>query len=211
MRRTHKLILITVMALIALASFAGTAHAQEEPVEVYNEALGFHCDQHLAACEHHIQGFSILTVHQFGSEVQISACQDEFVASILENGSGHIETYNNNASSVACTRIKCNGVGESAGETEWPISNTGEYTGTQTEEGHTTVRFCLDNEAAPNDTGFHCNVELDIANHGNHHYGFTASNEECPFLGMQIWLEVDGNWESEASPDAGEDDIEFVH
>ena len=213
MRRTSELVLLVLAAIAVTAVLTpGAALAQEEPVEVENEATGLHCSLDEETCVHHIVGSHTLILHQFGTEIPISQCNDEYVATLDEDGNGYFHTYENDAgTNQACTRIMCNGTGESVSETEWPITNTGEYTDSQTDEGHFTFRFCLDNETDPNGPGIHCTRELNIENHGNHHYGFKTIDDECPILGMNVWVERDGEWESEASPAVGEHDIEIIH
>ena len=211
MRLARKLFLLAAMALAAMALTAGTASAQEEAVEIENEVSGLHCDYDAANCEHHVVGTSSLLLHQFGTEIPISACNDEFVASLDENGSGFIHEYENDAAaSGSCTRVACNGVGEPAEETEWDIFATGEYTGAQTEEGHLSVRFCLDDETNVDGAGRHCDAEIQVHNHGNHSYGFEAETVICPII-PGVFTELNGSWESEATPGIGEDDIEIIH
>ena len=212
MRSAGKLFLLAVAAFAAMALTAGNATAQEEPVEVVNEATFEHCDVAAETCKHHMVGTHQFTLHQFGSESILTACNDELLVVLGEDGSGYIDTYENDAAtSSSCTRIQCNGVGESASEVEWPIADTGEYTGVQTDEGHLTFRFCFDNESDPSGPGAHCTMEVDIENHGNHRYGLKAIDEECSISGMVVWIGVDGEWESEGMPDVGQDDIEFIH
>ena len=204
----RKLALLTAVTIAAITLVAGHASAQEEPVEVDNEPTGLHCALAAANCEHHISGQSVLTLHQFESESVVSQCNDEFLATFDEDGSGFIGTYENDAPvSNLCTRVKCDDTGEEL----WPITRAGEYTGTQTEEGHMSLEICLDNKATPGSAGTHCTIELAIQNLGNHHYGFSATNAECPIVGMLVWLEVDGSWESEALPHELEKNIEFIH
>lgn len=208
MRPARKLFLLFAMALAAMALTAGTANAQEEAVEVTNEVE--HCDLGAANCEHHFVGSHSLALYFNDMFVQlISACNDEFLATLNEDGSGFIYggDYENDApTSQTCTRIQCNDTGEE----DWPITNPGEYTGSQTEEGHFDMRICLDLESDPGGPGTHCDWELQIHNHGNHKYGFEADDVRCP-LGAGIEVGIDGEWESEASLDEDETDIEIIH
>ncbi len=212
MRLARKLVLTAAMALAAMAMTAGTASAQEEPVNVFNEGTGVACSTATGNCDLHVAGNSVLTQHVFGAESQASACNDEFVARLGANGTGTIPTYTNNAPVAPCTRIKCNGVGENASEGTWPVTNTGEYTAAgQTLDGHLTVRFCLDLASMPNDPGVHCTVEIDVDATANHRYRFTAVNEHCPLGIPGVEAELDGTWNSEVTPDAGQEQIEIVH
>ncbi len=213
MRLARKLVLTAAMALAAMAMTAGTASAQEEAVNVFNEPSGTACSTATGNCDHHVSGSSVLTQHIFGAESQASACNDEFVARLGPDGNGTIPTYTNNAPVFPCTRLKCNGSGEPVAETTWPITNTGEYTAAgQTLDGHLSVRFCLDNASGPlNAVGMHCNVELDVDATASHRYRFTAVNEHCPLGIPGIEAELDGTWNSETTPDAGQEHIEIVH
>jgi hypothetical protein len=208
MRLARKLVLLVAMALAAMALTAGAANAQEEPVEVTDEVT--HCSLNTANCAVHVEGTSSLQLVLFGvNQGVISACTDEFVAQLGENGAGNITSYTNNAGpSSPCTRIKCNEVGE-----DWPITNTGEYTGAQADEGHLTVRFCLDAADNPGGAGTHCNAEIQVENHGNHKYGFRANNVHCVLIPGVAEVYLNGTWESEATPDPaeGQTDIEIIH
>jgi hypothetical protein len=204
MRLARKLVLLVAMALAAMAFTAGAANAQEEPVEVTDEIS--HCSLNTADCAVHVEGSSSLRLFLFGVDQGIiSACTDEFVAQLRENGAGNITSYYNNASfNGPCTRIKCNDAGEN-----WPITNTGEYTGAQADEGHLTVRFCLDSFTDPDAVGTHCNAEIQVENHGNHEYGFRANNIPCVVVpGVEVRL--NGTWETEADPGFGFN-IEILH
>ena len=216
MRLARKLFLLAAMAITALALTAGTASAQEQSVEVENEATGVHCSVAAANCDHHVVSVtpSVLTQHVFGSESQASSCTDEFVATLGENGNGAINTYtNDHVTNQACTRIKCNGVGEPAAEASWPVTATGEtITNPETNDtGHLTVRFCLDTEDNPGGGGTHCNVEIDVSEEANHTYEFRAVDEPCPIAPPFISAELDGHWISEGTPGTGQEDIEIVH
>jgi len=210
MRLARKLVLVTAMALTAMAMFAGAASAQEQSVTVVNEPSGVPCSGAGAGnnCEVHVQGSSVLQQHIFGSESQASACTDEFVAEMQSNGSGVITQYTN-VNVPACTRVMCNGVGEAAGENRWPITSAGEYAEIAN-NGHMTVRFCLDTRTDPNGGGTHCTVEIQIDEHANHRYGFAVSDWRCPiFFGVNA--ELTGSWESEAVAEPGRDNIEIIH
>ncbi len=212
MRLARKLVLTAAMALAAMAMTAGTAFAQEESVAVFSEPSGTACSTATGNCDLHVSGSSVLTTHVFGSESQASACNDEFVARLGPNGTGTIPTYTNNAPTSGCTRIKCNDVGEGPGEATWPVTNTGEYTAAgQNIDGHLMVRFCIDLASNPNGTGTHCTIEIDVDATANHRYRFTAVNEHCPLGIPGVEFEVDGAWDSEVTPETGQEHIEIVH
>ncbi len=212
MRLSRKLVLIAATALAAMAMAAGSASAQEEPVNVFNEPSGTPCSFAAGNCFHHVVGVSVLTTHVFGAESQASGCNDEFVARLDANGTGTIPTYTNDAPTFPCTRIKCNGVGEAPAEATWPVTNTGEYTAaSQTLDGHLTVRLCLDHVLDPNSIGVHCTAEIDFDATATHRYRFTAVNEHCPLGIPGVELEIDGTWNTEATPGPGQAHIEIVH
>ncbi len=206
-----KLVLTAAMAMTAMAMTAGTASAQEEPVDVFNEPSGTPCSTATGNCDHHFVGSSVVTQHVFGSESQATSCDDEFVARLGPNGNGTIPTYTNNAPVAPCNRIKCNDVGEGPGEATWPVTNTGEYAaGSPTLDGHLTYRFCLDLASNPNGTGTHCTIEVDVDATATHRYRFTAVGEHCPLL-PGVEAELDGTWNTEATPGSGQEQIEIVH
>jgi hypothetical protein len=207
MRRARKFFLLAVMTVTAMTFTPGTANAQEEPVEVTNEVS--HCSLSVANCVLHFQGSWHIRLFLLGADQGIvTSCNDEFIALLSENGSGNITSYTTNAiPGGPCTRIKCNDTGEN-----WPITNTGEYTGAQADEGHLTVRICLDNIDNPGGVGTHCNLELQTQNHGNHKYGFRANNVVCTIIPDIAEVRFNGTWESEASPlEVGHTDIEIIH
>lgn len=203
----------TLLGLAVAALVAAPAAAQEEPLEVINEASEQHCAGF--NCEVHFVGNSVIVLHELGVETIISECNDELLAIFDDDGSGWVDSYENDADPEgACTRVNCNGTGEPSGESDWPITSAGEYMGTQT-EGHLTLRICLDSVGDLDKKGTHCDMELDIENHGNHKYALEADNEICPIFSTIVWAEIDGDWEAEAVPHnegaEDEDDIELVH
>jgi hypothetical protein len=200
MRFARKLVLLAAMALAALALTATSASAQE-PIEIQTE-LGEHCG---GICDLHVVGTapSNLSAYFGGTPVAvISSCNDEFVASLDENGVGYIHTYENDAAaSATCTRVNC----ASETESEWPTRL--EEFGPGDERAH--VVFCLSPETDPS-TETHCEVEIDIDAPdplNPHHYLFNAVNEHCGFVPNNPNLEVrlNGQWESENT------DWELVH
>ena len=93
---------------------------------------------------------------------------------------------------------KCNGVGEAAAESEWPLQ--AEEAGPSQEA--LDLRFCLDTKSNPDGPGYHCNIEADISNLGNlgnlgnHHYEISLVDESC-VNGLRI---VNGTWDIQSSP-----------
>jgi hypothetical protein len=209
--QTMRLIVTAAVAVAAFCTFmTGVAAAQEESVTVVNEPTRVPCSGAGGGsnCRIHIEGTSVLQQHIFGSESQASACTDEFDAEMQSNGSGLITEYTN-VNVPACTRIMCNGIGEAVSEARWPITNPGEYA-TVTNNGHITVRFCLDTRPDPNSAGTHCTVEIQIDEHANHRYGFAVNDWRCPiFFGVSA--ELTGSWESEGVTDPNENNIEIIH
>jgi hypothetical protein len=194
----RRVTLLCAAALATMAMAASTASAQETAIEV-RDGLGNHCNP----CYFHIEGESVLRV----MGMAISICEDEFEAEVYGNQTngkqGHIYDYENDqATFVGCNFLNCNGVGEAAAESEWRIGPIGEI---NPDEGHMTVRTCLDNEINPNGAGFHCNMELHVEKGtGANHYLF-ASTFTCP-----NGVEIDGRWETEDSP-LIHDDVQLVH
>jgi hypothetical protein len=176
-----KFSLVCITAVMAMALVASPVPAQERPVEIVEEPSGEPCDP----CIGHAVGESELEF--FG--IPISSCEDEFEGEAYADGSGHIYDYeNNHLSSPSCTRIACNGVGEAPAEVEWDASNSGE---TGPNEGHSNVRFCLDNENNPNGAGLHCTAEVLGFEQGSHG-GIASADFVCP-----NGIHVIGEWTGE--------------
>jgi hypothetical protein len=189
MRLARKLFLLLAMALTALAMSATTASA-DTPVEVHDET-GTHCGDP-DPCEIHVVGESLLHVTGVPTFV-VSQCEDEFVAEIYEDGTGHITDLTGiNHNAQACATVQCNGVGESPDEIEWEF--TTEETGPEQEELQT--RFCLDARDDPDAIGNHCDADVRIEEDPlvDHQYTFHL-NEPCP-----NGLTVVGEWDIEGSP-----------
>lgn len=186
-----KLALLSVTALAALAFTAGTASAQEAPVEVMDEATGVHCNP----CPFHMVGFSDLWLHVFGHEEMISACTDEFEGEIHENGDGHITSYTNNhaADPATCTTVPC----AAAAEREWPITNMGEI---GPEKGHMDVRFCVRH---PNEPDSHCPIEMHFYTNATGRvteFGAVGDTESNGPTAFGARCELDGHWTIETGP-----------
>jgi len=68
----------------------------------------------------------------------------------------------------------CNGVDEAAAESDWPLQV--EETGPSKE-----VWSCgsAPDQVGPRRDGFHCDIEADISNLGNHHYEISLVSVLC--------------------------------
>jgi hypothetical protein len=195
MRIARKLALLLAMAFAAMALAASGASAQEA-VEVEHEG-GAHCDISANPCEVTAHGESHLSVFGF----IVSNCEDEFTASIGEDGTGHITsaTLVDHSDGGDCTRIPCNGVGESPAEVEWDIDNTRE---TAVDTGVMDVNFCLDAAGNPNGVGTHCNAPITVRETtGTHNYTF-STGFNCP-----SGVRVEGTWTAEGTPIEIEHDV----
>jgi hypothetical protein len=199
MQLSHKLMLLAMTTIAALALAATTASAQE-PIEIQDE-LGAHCGN---ICDLHLVGTGPTSWAAYfgGTPVAvITSCNDEFVASLDENGVGFIHTYENDAAtSPSCIRVNC-----ASEEGEWPTRLEEHAPGD--ERAH--FEFCLSPENDPT-TETHCEMEIDIDTPDPldpHHYLFNALNEHCGFVPNNPNLEVrlNGQWESENA------DWELVH
>jgi hypothetical protein len=154
-----------------------------DPIEVHE--TGAHCDP----CEIHLTGESQIAVSPIGV---ISACEDELTAEIYEDGTGHItDLTSQDHATISCITQNCNGVGEAAGETEWPTQI--EESGPSSEE--VPFRLCLDSKANPNGTAFHCDVAAELVSGGNHEYEIVLDDESCNGS-----LLVSAQWEVEGTP-----------
>jgi hypothetical protein len=194
MRIASKLFLLTAMALSAFAMTAGSAVAQETPIEVRDEddVGNPFCGTTIATgCPVHAAGSSTLFQHVFGAESQVSSCTDEFQGVVLRNGSGHIHTYRNNHATApaVCTRVPC----ATAAEREWRITNAGE---TGPNRGHFNIRFCLRTETG-SDT--HCPIEVRVASNANNHVTEFFANDAGGDIAFGIRCEVTGDWNIERS------------
>jgi hypothetical protein len=197
MRIARKVVLLSALALSAMALAASSASATEA-VTVAPEAGGT-C---ATGCTVHAVGTSSLTAFHL---LPVSACRDEFVATINSNGSGFIHDYTNQDNGgPGCTRQNCNGVGEPASEREWDI--TSEETGPNV--GEMNVQFCLDEKANPNGTGTHCTAVVAVTEPSSHNYAFNL-NQECSAAGVPV--RVTGSWATEAAPPTEGQRIEITH
>jgi hypothetical protein len=184
MRIARQLVLLCGTALTAVALGAPAA-AAFDPVEFDREAFGSGC----IACILSVDGESHMNV--FG--VRVSTCHDELDIFIEHNGTGTAEYFNSSHDSGgSCTRIQCNGVGESSAESRSSILGTEE---TSPGVAEMSYRFCLDAASNPNATGTHCTTPLDIAEQAtNHRYAFDMHATCAGGI-----VEVEGEWASDFS------------
>lgn len=197
MRIARKLVLLCALALAAMALAASSASATESIA--ISEEGGSACNP----CTVHAVGTSSLTAFHF---LPVSACQDEFVATINANGTGNIHDYTNQDNGgPGCTRQNCNGIPSPAedGESEWSIAS--EEDGPNV--GDMNVEFCLDEKSNPDGTGTHCLADVQVSEPTTHNYAFSL-NQECSAGGVPV--RVTGSWTSEANPTEG-DEIEITH
>jgi len=184
MRISHKLLLVAVTALAAMAFGASSASAQ---VSVAEEPTGIPCDP---TCQLHIVGATTLVAHiPMLGEVTASACQDEFIADLTAGGTGGITAT---LSGPSCTQQPC--------EEPWEVHGLTEVA-PDTVDAH--VEFCL----AGSD-GEHKNCEIDVriteVPGGSHNYALTSVGQSC-INHQGIEVEVNGNWTTEGT------NAELVH
>ncbi|HEX2160657.1 MAG TPA: hypothetical protein VHF88_02440 [Thermoleophilaceae bacterium] len=167
--------------------------AAHEPVELSHED-GPHCDIAANPCIVEAHGESHLSVMGF----LVSSCESHFVAELGEDGTGHVTDVDliDHPNSGVCTRIPCNGVGESPSEVEWDIANTRETAVNQVTMDRT---FCIDASNNPNGTGMHCTAPITITETGTHQYAFSMGFT-CPNGGR-----FESEWAAEGTS------VEFEH
>jgi hypothetical protein len=121
MRVTHKILLVSVAALAAMAMAASTASGQS--LEITNEANGTHCpavsisgtDVDGGCLAHWVwESEAHWFKHVFGIESQITECLGENHARVSEDGLGYVtEMTMTDPPGKTCTRQPCkNGSGE---------------------------------------------------------------------------------------------------
>jgi hypothetical protein len=198
MRTATKLLLSAVLAL----ALSGTpAAADPGNVEFTKEKVGGgHCAEQYP-CLVHFEGTSSLRVHVMGVEITISQCEDELHIRFFEDGTGEVLEYANNLG-MACTRRICDGMGEDASETEWPVYAFAEQA---PDEGHFEMELCYD--TAGGGTGTHCTAEIhwETAPVVPHQYVFSADDTPCGAA------ELTAEWESEIVQGTGEQVVEIIH
>ena len=185
MRPAHRLLLALAMALTALAMSATTASG-DTPVEIHDEDTGVHCNP----CFIEAHGESQVLVTSVG--IPIFTCEETLHGEIYEDGSGHITALINtlNHAGQPCNTANCNGVGEPAGESEWPLQieeDAGELT--------MTYLFCLEPRSIPNIQGAHCHAPTHLEEHTPHHYEISMDHD-CPNINRTFV----GEWEIEGTP-----------
>ncbi|HEX2070484.1 MAG TPA: hypothetical protein VHF90_02410 [Thermoleophilaceae bacterium] len=129
----------------------------------------------------------------------VSECNDEVVAEIGEDGNGTVtvtDHANDATSSSACTRVACNGVGESGSEADWPIGDAAQL---DDSIAHAYIGLCLDSESSPNSTGFHCTPEVEISSPAEGQLVLQEENFAC---GSAIELTI--RLATEAEPESSD-------
>jgi hypothetical protein len=136
-------------------------------------------------------------LNSFG--IRVTTCSVNLDWEINHDGTGHVFYSNGSHDSGGfCTRVACNGVGESADEGEFDILSTEE---TAPDTATASYRYCLDHASNPNSTGTHCTVPFDIAELASHSYAFSIHAHCAGGI-----LETEGVWEV-----SGGDQIEITH
>ena len=210
-RPIHKPLLVATTAIaLTSAILSATASAQEEPVEVVDEATGARCELTRANCRQLFSGSTRFDLRQFGASTRLGYCKDEITTVLDHNGSGYVETYrSDSAVRTSCTRVMCNGVGMTTSQSRWPITRTGEYTGNRTDAGHATVTLCLESELYASDAPTRCVVQFKLEHRGNHSYSLSNRHTTCPLLNRLVWIQMTNAWTS--SPTSRGDSIELRH
>jgi hypothetical protein len=169
-----KVLLATPMVVAAIAFAAGTASAQETPVEFETEA-GAPCNP----CVVHIEGEShIRNLFQPGQPI-VSRCHDDLNARLYHNGSGEIEWLGlHHDDTFSCIVTNCS---STPFEDHWPIVLADEQADGS---AHMTWRFCF--------TNLHCNGGVHVTEPTSHSYHF--SMQQLCFGGAYV---VEGEWTSE--------------
>lgn len=208
MRIASRLMIACAATLAASALTATNAAAQEEVVEVVNEATGNHCSVALDNCQVHavtadpVGTPTAFINHSLFGEAVVVECNEELVVAFNEDGSGHaFLAANNHAGDPDCTTEEC----IDPAEQEWPITNMGENA---PNAAHFTMTFCLSGETTGSDS--HCTIEVDIAETATEHqYELVASDDPCLGAGQDA-NEVTGHWLTEADPE-NLDEVEIIH
>jgi hypothetical protein len=190
--RIQKLVLLTSIALTALALSTSTALAQED-VEIQTEPAGDHCS---APCTIHVASVTPTSWGAYVGETLVQtlfSCTEEFLMTLDEDGHGAIHTYENNKGQVggeACTRQNCDDAGDD--ESEWETHLT-EAAGAE----NASIRLCL--ETGPGAANVHCtiNVALNQDPAVTHRYVFNAVNEHCGFVSGGVEIRLNGQWATE--------------
>lgn len=183
MRISHKLMLLAVTALAAMAFGASSASAQ---VEVLDEAASAHCNP----CTGTVTGSTTLETHLFGSEQTQSQCSDSFDVVVDEAGTGTL--HNQVLTGPNCTRQAC----DSAAESEWTGGSASETGPSQTTFN---VDFCLEPTGGGDER--HCTVPV-VATETAHSWELEV-HADCSGFPT---VEVDGHYDQ-----ASGDDLEVVH
>lgn len=197
---TRKLVLITAMAVVALAVTAGSASAQ---YEVVDEATFEHCSAVTFPVEHEAVGGCRVEFQSTGEVpffvnvpgagvVQLFNCEWHLEARIGEVGEGYVTQAtltSHPAPSFPCTRTPCDEPAPDHSELAWPIQIE-EAAGAETLE----MAYCLRPiNSAEGADHFSCTVHLELTDLGSHdveigHPGEAEAHCEAG-LPFDVWLQ----------------------
>ncbi len=194
---------IALLAMSAIAGLAFAANASAQDFEITNEANGLHCPAVTLSgttvsggcvVEAHSEGTVELAGHQFGIELHVDDCLNEFTARLNEDGSGYLT--NQVLSGEGCTTTPCLEGGNVA---PWPGTGI-EASGQKL----LRIQFCVVN------AGTTRNCEFDVPFTANGHaYEFLANDLNGHTGGIfTARCELTGHWLTEAdSPNR----VEIAH
>jgi hypothetical protein len=180
--RIARILLLAALAAIAVSAFTTTNSSAEIHVE---QEVDLHTMASCDPCEIHAESDHTETYlfhKQLGQ--YISRCYDELEGEIYEDGSGHVQLTE--ALGPLCTITPCVG-----SEAEWPIQLTEDIV----TEGISTT-FCV---RLPGDQVIHCEVDIDLADEGTHHWVIDSPGRECQSGPQHLALPIAiiGAWEIE--------------
>jgi hypothetical protein len=224
MRLARKLLLLSMMALVALGLMAASATAQGVTV-LEEEAEGNHaCATLEPAAETsptplaqdvsggcHVvfnsePGTNVpLIAHTAGGPVEQSNCEISLEARVDSDGEGYVTGFTfdppHPPSAVACTRTPCDN--SNAEQLVWPI-HIRETDGVERIE----ATFCLRSAAAaPGTAGISCHVNVPWNSEGGHAYeaDLDVACDNAPFT----FIEIEGHLLSDTT--LATEQIEIVH
>jgi hypothetical protein len=196
MRVARKLVLVAVMAGTAVAMSASVASAH---VSVRAEPSA-DCAPCLVTADSVVNaggftGTAIIAMVN-GIEINTGVCEDEFDASISENGLGTISNQELHGGAT-CAKKPCGATtAESGNGTAWPVEirETAQGSG----QFRAEVRFCVRPDSSGVDTICHLNEIL--VTEANHMMVFDVPHTPCENTGPpNPTLEVLGRWEVNGS------------
>jgi hypothetical protein len=210
MRIARKLMLLALMVMTVMALSTPTASAVG--VELTDEETGIHCGIISSSClvEAHSEssGWTITAHLLNGVEVVALTCQDEFIASVGEDGEGAL--INQVLSGATCPNKPCEATSQSSGDGDpWPVH----FNEVDVGVFQMHMVFCLE-PAAGGGSGRNCEITVDINDNGSHHYEFLAVDAVCggtpPPAGVRA-VEVDGHWLTEEHTTSAHTNVEISH